>query len=345
MTVFGNASFDHHEQVVFAADADSGLKAVIAIHDTRRGPALGGCRYWSYADDAAALTDALRLSRGMTSKAVMADLPYGGGKSVVIADAARPKSPELLRALGRAVDRLAGRYIVAEDVGTSPADMDILRTVTPHVAGLAEGGGDPSPATAHGVWRGIHAAVTHALRRNSLDGLTVAVQGLGHVGLHLCRLLHGEGARLVVTDLRPATMERAADEFGALPVAAEAIYDTDAEVFAPCALGGVINDGTVERLKARIVAGSANNQLAEDRHGARLAERGILYAPDYVINAGGLINIHHERDPRGYDRERAFAHVGRIEQTLADLFARAAASGIATHTAADRMAADRMAAG
>lgn len=342
MAVFAAPGFDDHEEVVFAADPQTGLKAIIAIHDTRRGPALGGCRYWPYADEASALTDVLRLSRGMTYKAAMADLPYGGGKSVVLADPGRPKTPDLLRALGRAVERLGGRYIVAEDVGTSPADMSVVRTVTRHVAGLEEGGGDPSPATAFGVWRGIHAAVNHRLRRNTLEGLTVAVQGLGHVGLHLCRHLHRDGARLFVTDLRAETVERAADEFAALPVAADAIYDVDADVFAPCALGAVIHDGTVERLKAAVVAGSANNQLAEERHGVRLAERGILYAPDYIVNAGGLINIHHERLPGGYDRKAAFAHAGRIEETLADVFARAGRDNVPPHVAADRIARERL---
>ncbi|MGQ9369816.1 Leu/Phe/Val dehydrogenase [Azospirillum sp. ST 5-10] len=344
MPVFEADGFDRHEQVVFASDPDSGLKAIIAIHDTRRGPALGGCRYWHYADERAAVTDVLRLSRGMTYKAAMADLPYGGGKSVVLADPARPKSPELMRALGRAVERLGGRYIVAEDVGTSPADMAEVRRETGFVSGLAEGGGDPSPATAHGVWRGIHAAVNHRLRRNDLAGLKVAVQGLGHVGYHLCRHLHEEGVRLFVTDIRAESVARVADEFAAVPVAADAIYDVDADVFAPCALGAVVNDDTVERLRVSVVAGAANNQLAAPRHGVRLAERSILYAPDYIINAGGLVNVHHERVAGGYDRARAYAHVARIERTLADVFARAARDGVPTGAAADRMAEERLAA-
>ena len=342
MTVFDSAAFDQHEQVVFASDPATGLRAIIAIHDTRRGPALGGCRYWHYPDEAAALTDVLRLSRGMTYKAAMADLPLGGGKSVLLADPNRPKTPELMQALGRAVDRLCGRYVVAEDVGTSPADMEQVRTQTRHVAGLAGLSGDPSPATAYGVWRGIHAAVNHRLRRNTLDGLCVAVQGLGHVGYHLCRHLHAEGARLIVADIRAESVERAADEFGATPVSCDAIYGAEADVFAPCALGAVINDATLPRLAVSVVAGSANNQLAEDRHGAMLAERGILYAPDYVINAGGVINVHYERTEGGYDRAAAYRHVGRIEETLADLFARAAREGVPPHLAADRMARERL---
>ncbi|WP_029010495.1 Glu/Leu/Phe/Val family dehydrogenase [Azospirillum halopraeferens] len=341
MPVFEADAFDRHEQIVFAADPDTGLKAIIAIHDTRRGPALGGCRYWYYDDERAALTDVLRLSRGMTYKATMAGLPYGGGKSVILADPARPKTPELMRALGRAVDRLSGRYVVAEDVGTSPADMAEVRRETAHVAGLAEGGGDPSPATAYGVWRGIHAAVNHRLRRNALEGLTVAVQGLGHVGYHLCRHLHQEGARLYVTDIRRSGVERAVRDFGAIAVDADAIYDVDADVFAPCALGAVINDNTAGRLRASVVAGSANNQLAAPRHGALLADRAILYAPDYVINAGGLINVHHERSG-AYDRDTTYAHVAGIERTLADVFARAARDGVPTDVAADRMAEERL---
>jgi len=342
MSVFQADGFDDHEQVVFASDAATGLKAIIAIHDTRRGPALGGCRYWHYPSEQAALTDVLRLSRGMTFKAAMADLPLGGGKTVVLADPARAKTPELMQALGRAVDRLGGRYIVAEDVGTSPADMAEVRKATRHVSGLDSGGGDPSPATAYGVWRGIHAAVNHRLRRNRLEGLRVAVQGVGHVGYHLCRHLHEEGARLFVTDIRTDGVERVVLEFGATPVALDDIYGVEADVFAPCALGAVINDRTVERLKVAVVAGSANNQLAQDRHGDRLAERGILYAPDYVINAGGLINVQHERMEGGYDRAAAYAHIGRIERTLVELFGRAERDGVPPHVAADRMAGDRL---
>ncbi len=343
MPVFSASGFDGHEQVVFASDSATGLRAIIALHDTRRGPALGGCRCRDYPDEPAALTDALRLSRAMTFKAAMADLPYGGGKSVVLADPAR-KTPALMQALGRAVDRLGGRYIVAEDVGTSPRDMAEVRKETVHVAGLAEGGGDPSPATAFGVWRGIHAAVRRRLGRADLNGVRVAVQGLGHVGHHLCRHLHREGARLFVADLRPAAVARAVAEFGAVPVAVDAIRAVEADVFAPCALGAVIDDEAVACLAAAVVAGAANNQLAAERYGEALAARGILYAPDYVINAGGLINIHHERAPGGYDRAAAFAHVARIEGTLAAVFDRAERDGVPPHLAADRMARERLAA-
>jgi leucine dehydrogenase len=342
MTVFSGRDFEGHEQVVFAADPETGLKAIIAIHDTQRGPALGGCRMWRYRDEGEAVRDVLRLSRGMTYKNALADLPFGGGKSVIIGDARADKSPALMAAMGRAVERLGGRYIIAEDVGTSVEDMAVVRAATQHVAGLAAGGsGDPSPATAWGVFHGIRAAVGHKLGRNGLDGLKVAVQGLGHVGQHLCRHLAEEGAELVVTDIRPEITASVARRFGARAVAPADIFDVEADVFAPCALGAVIDDATLPRLRVAVVAGSANNQLAEDRHGERLAERGILYAPDYVINAGGVINISHERDAGGYDRDRAFAHVARIGDTLATIFARAERDGVPTNLAADRLAEER----
>jgi leucine dehydrogenase len=346
MPVFSDPDFHNHEQVVFAHDADAGLRAIIAIHDTTLGPALGGCRIWPYESDAAALTDVLRLSRGMTYKAAVAGVPLGGGKGVVIADPRHDKNEALLRALGRHVDRLGGRYITAEDVGTTVADMTVLREETRHVAGIAEGGsGDPSPATAYGVYVGIRAAVAHKLGRNSLDGIRVAVQGLGNVGRRLCDLLVKDGGRLIVADVNREAVERAVDELGASPASPETIHDAEAELFAPCALGAVVNDTTIPRLKVRIVAGSANNQLAEDRHGAALAERGILYAPDYVINAGGLINIAHEdRDGagNGYDADAAMTHVASIRETLAEIFARADREGLPTNLVADRLAMERL---
>ena len=343
MAVFSLQDFDGHEQVVCASDPDSGLKAIIAVHDTARGPALGGCRMWNYASEDLAVRDVLRLSRGMTYKNALADLPFGGGKSVIIGDSRADKTPELMAAMGRAVERLAGRYIIAEDVGTSVEDMATVRSVTRHVAGLRDGSGDPSPATARGVFMGIRAAADYRLRRNSLDGLRVNVQGLGHVGWDLCRQLAGEGARLAVSDIRRDTVERAVEAFGATPVDAEQIYDVEADVFAPCALGAVIDDDTLPRLKVAVVAGSANNQLAESRHGTGLARRGILYAPDFVINAGGVINISYEfgRNGQGYDRAAAFAHVDRIHDTLLRIFQRADAEGIPTNIAADRIAEER----
>ena len=342
MPVFAADSFDDHEMVAFCHDRDSGLKSIIAVHDTTLGPALGGCRMWAYANEAAALDDVLRLSRAMTYKAAISGLEFGGGKSVVIGDSRIDKSPALFEALGRFVDRQGGNYIVAEDVGTTVADMEFVRRTTARVVGIREGGGgDPSPATAWGVYTAIRAAVRHALGRESLSGLKIAVQGLGHVGMMLCRHLADDGADLVVADIHDDVVRAAQRELGATAVSPDGIYDAHAHVFAPCALGGVINDQTVPRLKAKIVAGSANNQLAEDRHGAALAARGILYAPDYVINAGGVINIAHEGP--NYDQGAAFDHIAQIGETLGQLFTRAAAEGLAVNEMADRTARERIA--
>jgi leucine dehydrogenase len=346
MDVFSSPAFDDHEQVIFFYDRPSGLKAIVALHDTTLGPAVGGCRMWPYADESEALTDVLRLSRGMTFKAAMADLPYGGGKTVMIGDSRTEKSEALFRALGRAIESLHGRYYTGEDVGTSPTDMDRAREETEYVLGCDKGGsGDPSPVTARGVWLGIRAAVRHRLGRSDLAGIRVAVQGLGHVGYSLARLLAQDGARLIVADLDGARVERAADEFAAEPLAADAIVAAECDVLAPCALGGVINDATLPQLGCRIVAGAANNQLLEDRHGAALHARGILYAPDYVINAGGLINIAQELQPGGYDRARALAQVETIGATLGEVFERATRAGLPTHEVADRIARERIAAG
>lgn len=340
MSVFTDWDFDDHEQIVFRRDRCSGLKAIIAIHDTSRGPALGGCRIWPYESDDAALTDALRLSRGMTYKSAMAGLPYGGGKAVIIADPARDKSEALWRAFGRAVDSLGGRYVTAEDVGTRPADLEIVRRETRHVVGIAEGGaGDPSPATAYGVFTGIQAACIERLRRSDIAGLSVAVQGLGNVGFALARMLHDAGAELYVTDIDELAVARAVKELGATAVAPEEIHALEVDVFAPCALGAVINDSTIGRLHAPIVAGSANNQLAEPRHGHALWQRNILYAPDYVINAGGVIWISHEGPD--FDAGRAGAHVARIGDTLSEIFARARQDGVPPEVAADRIAESR----
>ena len=339
MDLFSHAEFDGHEELHFLHHRESGLRAIIALHDTTLGPAVGGCRMWPYASDAEALADVLRLSRGMTYKNAMAGLPFGGGKSVVIGDPRRDKSPELLRAFGRAVERLAGRYYTGEDVGTSPADMDIAGSVTRYVLGRSRGGsGDPSPMTARGVLEGIRVAVRHRLGRDGLHGLTVAVQGLGHVGMNLAGLLAAEGARLVVADLDPARTEEAVRRFGARAVEGEAILETPCEVLAPCALGGIIDDRSLPRLRCAVVAGAANNQLAAPRHGDGLHERRILYAPDYVINAGGVINIAEELHPEGYRRERARRRLAVIPERLDEVFARAARRDEPTHRVADTMA-------
>lgn len=344
MNIFESPDFDGHEQVVFASDEASGLKAIIAVHNTRRGPAMGGCRMWRYPDSGAAATDALRLARGMTYKNAMAGLPIGGGKAVIIGDAKTQKTPALFRALGRAIEQLGGRYITAEDVGTSPDDMQHVREKTRYVAGLSGdfgGRGDPSPATALGVFVGIQAAVHHRLGVGSVSGLTVAVQGLGHVGYDLAWRLHEAGARLVVTDVDREACERAAHELDARVVSPDEIYDVPAEVFAPCALGAVLNPITLPRLHCKVVAGAANNQLATEEIGVQLREAGILYAPDYVINAGGIIKVCAEYfgEPADSVEER----VRGIGATLTGVFEQAAAEGEATSVAADRMARARLA--
>ena len=345
MSVFAAPDFDKHEKILFGHDDATGLRAIIAIHNTSRGPGVGGMRMWPYADEAAAIADALRLSRGMTYKSALADLPVGGGKSVIIGDARRDKTPELMRAMGRLVDRLGGQYVGAEDVGTTVADMDLMATVTRHIAGTSAAGGDPSPLTAYGVFEGIRAAVNHRLRRNDdLDGVNVAIQGLGAVGYDLARRLAAAGARLKVADLRDEAVMRAADEFAAAPVAVDAIHAAEVDVYAPCALGAVVNDATVDQIAATIVAGSANNQLAEDRHGTALARRAITYAPDYVINAGGIVDVAYGAGFMGpHDEADVYAHIGGIYVTLGEIFARADAADEATNVIADRMAEERFA--
>jgi leucine dehydrogenase len=335
MSVFAAKDFAGHEQVVFCSDRASGLKAIIAVHDTHLGPALGGCRMWDYAREEDAITDALRLSRGMTYKAAISGLALGGGKSVILGDPRRDKSEALLEAMGRFVESLGGRYITAEDVGTTVADIDVMRRRTRHARGSSADSGDPSPATAYGVYMGIRAAVDFRLKRNSLAGLKVAVQGVGSVGMHLCSHLAEEGAELYVADVSRGAVDEAVARFGATAVATTGVHALDADVFAPCALGAAINDSTLAELRAGIVAGSANNQLAEPRHGELLHRRGVLYAPDYVINAGGLIQVAQEGAEAP---EKLFAKVARIYDTLTEIFRRAAAEGRPTHEVADRIA-------
>lgn len=343
MSVFDHPEYDGHDEVVFHHDPSSGLKAIIAIHDRRLGPALGGCRMAPYASDAEALTDVLRLSRGMTYKAALAGLPQGGGKSVIIGDPRRDKTPKLIEAMARFVDRLGGRYIIAEDSGTGVDDMRRMAAITPHVGGLAGPeavaagrDGDPSPATAYGTFVGIQAAVGFALGRSDLRGLRVAVQGLGNVGYRLCEHLHRAGARLWVADVHAPAVERCVQAFGAVAVPVDRIHAAEVDVFAPCALGAVLNERSIPELKARIVAGAANNQLARPEHDEWLRARGILYAPDYVINAGGIIEIHHET--HGYHAPTVRAHLDRIGETLTRIFTLARDEGRPTGAIADRMA-------
>lgn len=343
MSVFSAPAYDDHEHVSFGHDPETGLRAIIAIHNTNLGPGVGGCRMWPYADDTAALRDALRLSRGMTYKSALAGLPFGGGKSVIIGDAKTQKTPALMRAMGRFVESLGGRYIAAEDIGMTVPDMDEMATVTKHVTGTSATSGNPSPYTAYGVLRGIEAAVEHKLQRNDgMDGVQVAIQGLGAVGFDLARRLHDKGAQLHVADINTDAVERAVSDFAATPVDTLEIHAADVDVFAPCALGAVVNDETVDELRASIVAGSANNQLAQDRHGAELGARGILYAPDYVINAGGIIEIAHGPDFDGdHDDAKIFAHLDNIHDTLVEIFERADGENAATNDVADAMAEER----
>jgi leucine dehydrogenase len=341
--IFEAEDFDEHEQIVFFRDTDSGLKAIIALHSTALGPAAGGCRIYPYADEEDAARDVLRLSKGMTLKNAMAGLPLGGGKAVIIADPAVDKTPALMQAMGRAIEKLGGRYITGEDVGTAPEDMVEIRKETSHVLGLpvsAGGSGDPSPSTAIGVLEGMKAAARHRLGKDTLAGLSVALQGLGHVGFALAGLLAREGAKLIVADTREATIERAISELGAMAVQPNAIYDAEADIFAPCALGAVLNSGTIPRLKASIVAGAANNQLATAADGAALRAREILYAPDYVINAGGIIQLSAERT--GETHEAVAARLRAIGGTLTAIFEAADMQDLPTGEAADRIAEQRI---
>lgn len=339
----GLADFSDHERVLEVRCRAAGLHAIIVIHDTTLGPALGGCRMWPYASVMGAMRDALRLSKGMTFKAALAGLELGGGKAVIIGDPRTGKSEALFGAFGAAVEDLNGAYITGEDVGTSVEDMDWVAKRTSHVIGTTRRGGDPSPMTALGVSEGIKAAVKFRLGSDSLAGVKVAVQGLGHVGYAVCARLAGEGARLVVADIDPDRVARATDEFDATASEPEKIHAASADVFAPCALGAVLNDDSIPELRCAIIAGSANNQLEEDGHGEALRARGILYAPDYVINAGGLISASMERageDPHG---AKAWALVGQIGATLAVIFARAEADGVAANVIADAIARERIA--
>lgn len=340
--VFGNEAFRAHEQVISCADKASGLKAIIAIHSTALGPALGGTRMYPYESEAAALRDVLRLSEGMTYKNALAGLSFGGAKAVIIGDPRVDKSSALLEAFGAHVERLAGRFITAEDVGIGTADVEVMRTRTSHVRGIAEGGpGDPSPSTAFGVYRGLRAAAAHSLGSVGLGGVGVCVQGLGAVGMALCELLHEAGARLTVADIRGQRVDEAVRRFGARAVDAGEAHAADVDVFAPCALGAVLNQRSIPQIEACVVAGAANNQLETAEDGKRLQADGILYAPDYVLNAGGVISISHEGDD--FDPDAMRRDVARIGDTLAAIFLRASAEGRPTAEVAEAMARERLA--
>lgn len=338
------AAFDGHEHVWLGEDERRGLTAIVSIHNTALGPALGGTRVWPHASFEAALTDALRLSRGMTYKAAVADVPYGGGKAVIKADPKTDKTPAMLEAYAEMLAALNGQYFTGEDVGLTLADADFLRERTPNVSGTTIGGsGNPSPVTALGTFLGIKAALKHRRGTDSLAGLRIAVQGLGSVGWSLCERLHAEGAALIVADIDEARAEKARVAFGADVVESETIVAAEADVFAPCALGSVLSVDTILHLKAKIIAGAANNQLARHEDAAHLMRRGVLYTPDYVINAGGLINVAAELEPDGYDRQAVMEKVARIPLALADIFARADAEGRPTNDIAEAMAQERIA--
>ncbi len=343
MPVFDHPEFDHHQQIVYGSDDASGLRAIIAIHDTHLGPALGGLRIFPYASEEEALTDVLRLSRGMTYKSALAALPLGGGKAVIIADPRRDKTPELLRAMGRLVDGLGGAYITAEDSGSSEADMRLIAEATEHVGGLPRHGaasGDPSPFTAWGVFCALKSAVRHGLGRDDLAGIGVAVQGVGNVGAHLARYLHAAGARLVLTDVDATALAQLADELGAETLTPAAIADAEVDVFAPCAMGAALSETVVDRLKASVVCGAANNQLASPAIAERLMARGILYTPDYVANAGGVIEIAWQRRD-DYRRDAVMEHIEGIGATMDEIFSRAGREGTSPATVADQLARER----
>ena len=342
MKLFDSLATMGHEEVVLCSDPSCGYRGIIAVHSTKLGPALGGTRFWSYATDEEAITDALRLSRGMTYKNAVAGLNLGGGKSIIIGDNRLKDREMLFRAHGRFVESLGGRYITAEDVGTSTSDMDFVHMETGHVAGLAGKSGDPSPVTAHGVFRSVQASAKERWGSDDLSGRKISIMGCGHVGQYLAQELHEAGATLIVSDIDADRTKKVAAVTGAKIVEGDAIFSSDADIFAPCALGGIINDKTIPMLKVEIVSGGANNQLLEERHGDILADRGILYAPDYVANAGGVINVYGEVS--GWDAQRALDKADDIYDTILKVFEISKKEGIPTYKAADRLAEQRLAA-
>lgn len=341
MEFFETLSDMGHEELVMASDPSCGYRGIIAVHSTRLGPALGGTRFWQYDSDEDAIIDALRLSRGMTYKNAVAGLDLGGGKSVIIGDNRTTDRENIFRAHGRAVESLGGRYITAEDVGTGTADMDFVNMETEHVAGLKHKSGDPSPVTAHGVFRAIQASAKNRWGSDDLQGKVVTILGVGNVGRYLAKELHQAGAKLIVADIRPERAAKVASETGAQIVDGDAIISAKADIFAPCALGGIINDETLPKLKVEVIAGGANNQLLEERHGRILEEMGMQYTPDYVANAGGVINVFGE--VAGWDSDRALGKADEIYDTVLSVFEIARTDGIPSYEAADRLAERRLA--
>jgi len=347
--VFDEIKNDSYEQIIYCHDPKVGLKAIIAVHSTVLGPAVGGCRMWHYHDENEALTDVLRLSKGMTYKAAVANLKWGGGKSVIIGDPHKDKTPELLHRFGEFVERLGGNYITAKDVGIGAEDLREIKTNTHHILGIegeSNSSGDPSPATAWGVYHGMKSAVKAGFGSESLKGIRVALQGLGSVSHSLLGHLVKEGAVVTGCDVEKEAIDRARNEYGIEIVSPEAIYDVDCDVFSPSALGAVINKETIPRIKAKVIAGAANNQLATEQDGKVLHEKGVIYAPDYVINGGGLINIYHEKMVQGgYNHDDAFKHVAEIHQTMDQIIDRSKRDNIPTFIIADHIAEERVEAG
>lgn len=342
--VIGRMLEYNHEQLVFCNDNESGLKAIVAVHNTVLGPSLGGTRFWNYHNETEALTDVLRLSRGMTYKSSVAGINLGGGKAVIIGDPKKIKSEALLRRFGKFINTLGGKYITAEDVGVNTRDMEIIHNETDYVCGLPEsmgGGGDPSPVTAYGVYVSMKASAREVFGKDALEGKKVLVQGLGNVGMHLVEHLHKEKAVIYVYDINEERIKMAVEKFGGKRVDADKMFDLDIDIYAPCALGATVNDDTLSRLKCSIICGAANNQLADEKtHGEAVVKKGILYAPDFVVNAGGIINVYYELDH--YVRERALAHAEKIYDTTWNIIQTAKAQSIPTYMAANRIAEQRI---
>lgn len=342
--VFGQLSFDGHEQIVFCNDEDTGLKAIIGIHNTVLGPALGGTRMWLYQTEWDALNDVLRLSRGMTYKAAITGLNLGGGKAVIIGDAKTQKNDDLMRRFGEFVHSLSGKYITAEDMGMETRDMDVIREVTPHVTGISEskgGSGNPSPVTAYGVYMGMKASVKNVYGTDNLEGKKVLVQGVGHVGETLVQLITDEGAQVILNDINEDRLKMLSDKYNANVVLGNDIYGLDIDIYAPCAMGATLNDTTINQLKAKVIAGAANNQLADEvKHGRLLKEKGIAYAPDFLINAGGIINVYAELE--GYGRDEIKRKTENIYNTTLEIFDFAEKNNVPTHRAAFDIAQQRI---
>ena len=342
--VLSKMSEMRHEQVLFCQDNETGLKAIIAIHNTTLGPALGGTRMWKYDNELDALKDVLRLSRGMTYKAAVTGLALGGGKAVIIGDASKEKTEALMRKFGEYVDSLGGKYITAEDVGMSTKDMEYVKMETDHVTGIPVemgGSGDPSPVTAYGVYMGMKASVKFKWGSDDLNGKRVVVQGIGHVGENLVKHLTDEGATVIINDINEDRLREVSEMYGAEIIMGDAIYDAEMDIYAPCALGATVNDETLSRLKCSIIAGAANNQLEDEKaHGEAIKQRGIVYAPDFLINAGGLINVYSEL--HGYDRDQALERTRKIYDTTLEILVKAEQEHITTHEAALRIAEQRI---